>query len=166
MTPKFPTKKSTGENPYFCMVKLSENRISNNIPFAKLEMIKKLIFVKSRFSVDFFVVSNTVIPREKSLDLICFFFLKTLFFQENRKTFQSQIARGTNFRTLVENTNLHLKNAANTFVLQVSQLFGHISFAKQLGPNALSYRLFRRFLLFWSHPLRRRGHTWTYFSGS
>ena len=87
MTPKFPTKKSTGENPYFCMVKLSENRISNNIPFAKLEMIKKLIFVKSRFSVDFFVVSNTVIPREKSLDLICFFFLKTLFFQENRKTF-------------------------------------------------------------------------------
>ena len=67
------------------MVKLSENRISNNIPFAKLEMTKKLIFVKSLFSVVFFVVGNTVIPREKSLDLICFFFWKPSFFKKTAK---------------------------------------------------------------------------------
>ena len=154
-----------GETPYFWVFKVTENEMFTNIPFAKLEMSKKLIFVKIRFRPSFFFAGNMVIPREKNLDLIVFFSENPVFSRKTRKLLVAN-CKGNQF-----------PNFGGKYEFAPEKRCEYLCFAsfiavwpyllrKTVRPERTLLHFIPTNFTFWPHPLRRKAHTCTCFSGA
>ena len=85
-----------GETPYFWVFKVTENEMFTNIPFAKLEMSKKLIFVKIRFRPPLFLPETWLFLVRKILTWLLFF-LKNYVFSRKSQNLLVANCKGNQF---------------------------------------------------------------------